>query len=319
MRRTQIALCGALLVMSAATAADDDDDSAPAAATSGPPTLNAEQQRAVGIVVAHPVPAESPDRIEALGEVLDVSALIADLGESSAASAAEHAAATESARLKELYRGGAGASLKMLEAAQAEQARAQAQSDAAGARLALRWGPVADLSPGGRQSLLEHVVAGKGLLVRADVPGRHALGALPGKALLDVDGVLVPGRVLGALKQMGEVQGAGVLIEVPHAPAGLGTGARIPVALLGAAQKGVALPDAAVLYDEGGAYVFKRLRPGPDPKRVGYGPVKVKLLSRYGSGWLVDGVDDDDDVVVHGAGVLWSLHGMGEQPADDDD
>ena len=38
-----------------------------------------------------------------------------------------------------------------------------------------------------------------------------------------------------------------------------------------------------------------------------------------GDGWLVGGLDDDDRIVVHGAGVLWSLEGVGEMPADDDD
>jgi hypothetical protein len=33
----------------------------------------------------------------------------------------------------------------------------------------------------------------------------------------------------------------------------------------------------------------------------------------------VDGVDDDDDIVVHGAGVLWSLQGVGAQQHDDDE
>ncbi len=38
-----------------------------------------------------------------------------------------------------------------------------------------------------------------------------------------------------------------------------------------------------------------------------------------GDGWLVDGLDDDDLVVVHGVGVLWSLEGIGSMPSDDDD
>jgi hypothetical protein len=32
----------------------------------------------------------------------------------------------------------------------------------------------------------------------------------------------------------------------------------------------------------------------------------------------VEGIDDDDDIVVRGAGVLWSLQGVGAQPKDDD-
>jgi hypothetical protein len=46
--------------------------------------------------------------------------------------------------------------------------------------------------------------------------------------------------------------------------------------------------------------------------------VKVTLLAPYGDGWLVQGVDDDDDIVVRGAGVLWS-QGAGIHASDDED
>jgi hypothetical protein len=44
------------------------------------------------------------------------------------------------------------------------------------------------------------------------------------------------------------------------------------------------------------------------------------LLAAAGGDWLTEGLDDDDEVVVQGAGVLWSLQGMaGHVPDDDDD
>ena len=82
---------------------------------------------------------------------------------------------------------------------------------------------------------------------------------------------------------------------------------------------GLVLPREAVLYDENGAYVYKQLAKKTAADDARYAPVKVKLLLPYGDGWLVDGVDDDDEIVVHGAGVLWSLQGMGAQQHDDDD
>jgi hypothetical protein len=33
---------------------------------------------------------------------------------------------------------------------------------------------------------------------------------------------------------------------------------------------------------------------------------------------LIDGVDGDDNIVVHGAGVLWSLQTMGGHAVEDD-
>jgi hypothetical protein len=299
--------------------AGDDDDAAAAPAQNGPPSLNAEQQRAVGIVVAHPVPASAPERVAALGEVLDPTVLISDQGDSQAAAAAERTASTEASRLRALYQGAAGASLKMLEAAEAEQIKAHALAETASARFALHWGPLAALPASERQKLIDRAGAGRALLLRADLPGRHSIGAVPETALLSVDGLLVPGRVLGTLQQSGELQSVGLLIEVPHPPPGLGVGARVAVTLMGPGQKGVALPKDALLYDESGAYVFKQLAPGSGAKIARFAAVKVKLLSRHGEGWLVSGVDDDDNIVVRGAGVLWSLQGMGSHPVDDDD
>jgi hypothetical protein len=287
---------------------------------SAQPTLTGEQQRAAGIAVAHPLAAKAPERVEALGLVLDATTLISDLGETTAAAAAEHSASAELARLHALHEGGAGASLKMLEAAQADQAKAHAQAEIAAARFTLRWGPLAALPTDARQRLIEASTSGRSLLVRADLPGRHTLGALPNKAVLDVDGIQVPGRVLGILRETTELQSVGLLIEVPDAPQGLGPGARMQVALLTAERKGLLLPRDALLYDENGAYVYKQLTKKTQGQQAAYAPVKVHLLLPYGDGWLVDGVDDDDEIVVHGAGVLWSLQGVGaHQPDDADD
>jgi hypothetical protein len=312
------AVCCALLSFSV-IAIGDDDKAADSSRRSAQPSLNSEQQRAAGIGVAHPLAAKAPERIEALGLVLDATTLIADLGETTAAAAAEHSATAELARLHALHEGGAGASLKMLEAAQAEQAKARAQAEIAAARFALRWGPLAALPTDARQRLIEASTSGRSLLLRADLPGRHTLGALPSKAVLDVDGIQVPGRVLGILRETTELQSVGLLIEVSKAPGGLGPGARVPVALLTADRKGLLLPRDALLYDENGAYVYKQLANKTGAQQARYVPVKVRLLLPYGDGWLVEGVDDDDNIVVHGAGVLWSLQGVGAQAVDDDD
>jgi hypothetical protein len=235
-----------------------------------------------------------------------------------AAGVAEHSASAELARLRGLYSGGAGASLKMLEAAQAEQAKTQAQAESATARFALHWGPLASLPLAERQTLIQASTSGHSLLLRADLPGRHSLGVLPGNAMLDVDGIQVPGRVLGALLQTTDVQSVGLLIEVKNAPDGLGPGARVPVALLTAERSGLLLPRDALLYDENGAYVYKQLTKKAGAEKTRYVPVKVTLLLAYGDGWLIDGVDGDDNIVVHGAGVLWSLQTMGGHAVEDD-
>jgi hypothetical protein len=298
----------------------DDDDAAPQPGSAPTaPTLNAEQQRAVGPRITHPVPTKAPERTDALGTVLDGTTLLADEGEAAVASAKAHAAASELARLRELHQGGGGASLKMLEAAEAEDAKARADSQLAAARFAQHWGPLAGEPPEVRRKLVDAVVTARAVLVRADLPGRHTVGSLPAEALLDVDGMRVPGRVLGTLEQPSELQSAGLLIEVRKPPAGLAPGARIPLALLSAEREGLLLPNEALLYGEDGAYVYKKVAPKTPDQQGQYVAVKVTPIVPYGDGWLVKGVDADDDIVVRGAGVLWSLEGMGAHPADDDD
>ena len=118
----KVALLAALLsaCVSWAAAANDDDDTAPAGQKGALPSLTAQQQKAVGIVVAHAVKTTTPERIPALGLVLDPAALVADAGDADSARAAEHAAAAEVERLRGLLHAGAGASQKALDTAQAE-------------------------------------------------------------------------------------------------------------------------------------------------------------------------------------------------------
>ena len=181
---------------------DDDDDAQKNATGDDADAESSEQREAVGIAVAHAVKAKPAERIAAFGQVLDPSALITELGEVDANRAAERAATAEVARLQGLYKAGAGASLKNLEAAQAEQARAHAQAEAASTRFALRWAPIASAANARRQKTHRRASrAGKSALVRVDLPGQHSLGSVPESATLDIDGVAVNGRVLGALRR----------------------------------------------------------------------------------------------------------------------
>ena len=85
------------------------------------------------------------------------------------------------------------------------------------------------------------------------------------------------------------------------------------------ASSGVMVPNAALLYGEQGVYVYRQFeQPGKDAK-FHYAPVAVKLLQAAGDAWLVQGVDDDDLIVANGAGVLWSLQGLGTFSAEEED
>ena len=86
--RVTIALLSSVLCCAAAAAADDDDVPVGVDAL---PKLSAEQERAAGIVVAHPVDAELAQKIDAIGTVLDASEMIALGGDAEAAAATAHA------------------------------------------------------------------------------------------------------------------------------------------------------------------------------------------------------------------------------------
>jgi hypothetical protein len=296
-----------------------DDDAPKSGEASDTPTLDAEQQRAVNVQTAHPVAATVPERTTALGVVLDATSLLSDASERTVTEAEEQSVSAEASRLRGLYQAGAGTSLKVLETAQAEEAKARAGAQLAAARFTQHWGPLAKESPAIRQQQLDAVVSGQSLLVRADLPGQHLVGALPARAMLDVDGIEVPGRVLGPLAQFSDSQSAGLLIQIDHPPLGLAAGARIPLWLYSGERAGMLLARDAILYDENGAYVYKRTAPPAAGGKTRYVRVKVTLLAPNGDGWLVRGVDADDDIVVHGAGVLWSLEGGGARAADDED
>jgi hypothetical protein len=311
-----IATCVAV-AHTACAAADDDSGTAPGAALSVSP----DQQQAIGIVVAHPPAVKAPERIEAVGVVLDPESLIADMGEMSAAQAAERATHAELERVRALYGSGTNASLKMLEAAQAEEAKNLAQAQLAAARFSHRWGPFETQSAAERRKIVESLTRGTGLLVRADMLGRQAVSIVPRQALLGVDGVEVPGRVLGVLRQSSELQSVGLLLAVERSPLGLSAGARLPVTLLSEQRNGRLLRRDAIFFDDKGAYVFRRLagKAGNAGNVISFGTVRVTLLFASDDGWLVEGIDDDDAVVVHGAGALWSLqemHGEADDAAD---
>ncbi len=284
------------------------------------PALSVEQQRAVGLTVLHPLQANAGEQIDGYGVVLDPAALVADVGRLQSTRAAERAATMEAQRLSGLYKGAADTSLRSVESARAAQIEAQTQAQIASSSFALQWGPVGRLAEAQRASLIDALTSGRSVLVRADLPGRLRLGTVPQEAALTVDGTQVPARVLGTLAHSGnESQSVGLLLQSDHAPPGLGTGARVLVTLHGAASSGVLVPNSALLYGDQGPYVYRRLATRDQGGRQQYAPAPVKLIQAAGSAWIVQGIDSDDIIVANGAGVLWSLQGLGTFSAEEED
>jgi hypothetical protein len=314
-------LLGALLCAPARTQDDDDDKQPAAAVNTAQPELTDAQSSAVGITLVHPRNGNAAARIEGYGEVLDAASLIADAGHLASTRAAAKAASAEAQRLAALYNDGADASLRALESAQAAEIEAQTQAQTASAAFALQWGPLVRLPEAQRAALIGALSDGRSVLLRADLPGRLRLGTLPPAATVQIDGAPVPARMLGALARSAiDSQSVGLLLQIDHAPGGLGAGARVLVTLEGSAEKGVLIPNAALLYGEHGTYVYRRVdaSAAKDGKQQ-FAPVNVTLLQSAGDAWLVQGLDDDDLIVANGAGVLWSLQGLGTFSAEEED
>jgi hypothetical protein len=288
-----------------------EEKAPPPTEAAAPLSLTRSQQQAVGIRIERPLPVVSAPAIEAYGTVLDPLALLTDLGRVQSTQAAASAAAADEARLGHLYRDDAQASLKAWQASQVQSAEAAAQARAALMGFSLQWGPLASWGADERRSLLEGLRRGDESLLRADVPGPYPGGTLDRRALVEIDGANVTARVLGALPRTdAQAQSSGWLLLLEHAPGGFGPGARALVRLQAAATTaGLLVPAAALLYAERGAYVYRQLGArGTDTFH--YDVVPVKPLTRIGNAWLVDGLARTDEVVVQGAGVLWSLQGI---------
>jgi hypothetical protein len=318
-QRIQLLLC--LLLSAAASSAEERPSPSQSEQSEQSVTLalTHAQQQAAGIQIDHPLPFASAQSIEAYGLVLDPLALVTDAGRMDSTQAAASAAEAEVARLDRLYRNDSQASLKSLQAAQTLAVEATTQAQAAAMSFQLQWGPVAALNSAQRRTLIESMVAGRALLLSANVPGNHIGGAVSARALVEVDGLHVAARVLGPLPRTdAQSQGAVWLLQIERRPLALGPGARTLVRLNGAAVSGLLLPATALLYAEQGAYVYRQISAGGD-QMFQYAPVTVKLLARVGEGWLVDGLARTDNIVVQGTGVLWSLQGISSFSAAEDE
>jgi hypothetical protein len=303
----------AALLLTGAAVADETPEARKSVRSAQPATLSLtlSQQQAVGIRTEYPLPLATAPAIEAYGTVLDPLALASDAGRMESTQAVASATAADATRQERLYRDEAQASLKAWQLSQAQSVEAATQARAAAITFRLQWGPLAGWSASQRRSLLDALSRGRQRLLRADVPGQHVAGAIERGALVEIDGVNVTARVLGALPRTdAQSQSSEWLLLLEHAPEGLGPGARALVRLRSAVPaNGVLVPAAALLYAEDGTYVYRQMQRGGTDTFV-YTPVAVKPLARLGSAWVVDGLTRTDPVVVQGAGVLWSLQGI---------
>lgn len=290
------------------------------AATDAPLELSAAQRQSTGIQIAHPVASHTARHLQAYGRVLNTATFIADSGKLTFARAADKAADNELARLRGLYKNGAGTSLKSVQAAHAARVQTQVAEHTQAAAFAAHWGPLATLSSRARSSLITALSRHQTLLLRATLPSRSSIVTLPSRARADIDGIHRPAKVLGVLPAaVAAPRGVSLLLQLDQPPQGLGADMPLSITLLAAPVVGVVIPASALLYSTQGAYVYRQLSTAGQSGHAQFSATPVKLLQPTGNGWVVSGIGADDAIVVHGAGALWSLQGVDSISDDDDD
>ena len=252
-------------------------------------------------------------QVEAYGLVLDPAALVTDMGRMESTQAAWHAAQADVVRVAGLYRDNLNASLKSLQLAQAQESETGAQARAAAAAFALQWGPVAALGAQKRHALIDALSANRQLLVRAGLPGQHLADSVGPRALLDIDYRRLPAPYNYLLS----IPQAHVLAELLDACGRYDGFTYLPgYRLSQLLREGEGRVCGA--RAEGRAYVYRDARRDPGGRHQ-YEAAAVQLLAAVGDSWLVSGLNASDAIVVQGAGVLWSLQGIGSfSPAEEE-
>ena len=274
-----------------ARTAGDDDDRAEAIASASHVvvrdgrtivTLDAAMQARLGVAVGPLRPAAIRPTVSAPGLVLSVQSLIAARETFVASQFALRrarivatAARQEFDRLNRLYHQRQNASLKARQAAHAALRTDELDVDEARQALALksaavrqRWGPVVERWLTAGSPDLQRVIDRDDLLIQVSLPpggdlspGRVVAVALPG-------GEHASARFVSAFPRVDpRVQGLSFLY-VMAARAGLAGGTTLVVEMpAGRIERGVTVPDRAVVSWQGRSWVYQELAPGQFARR----------------------------------------------------
>lgn len=279
-------------------------------------TLDASAQSRVGMAVAPLKALASRKQITAPAIVLSAQDLVtARTGYVAATANLEKArsnmqvAQQEYDRLKTLYQDRQNASEKDLQAAQGALRSAQADAQAAQKDLALQaaavrqsWGNVLAQWVSDNSPALDRVLDQHDFLIQVTLPA-GAASTVPENVLLEVPGSnLVQAKLISPFPRVDpRIQGIGFLYLAPNqsglAP-GLNLVARIP---LGRTMRGVLIPQSAIVWWQGNAWVYQQTVPGRFVRRL------VPTDAPVTNGFFVStGLATGDQIVVQGAQMLLS-------------
>ncbi|OYV75756.1 MAG: hypothetical protein B7Z66_11720 [Chromatiales bacterium 21-64-14] len=303
MKRVSNAVAFLLLFVTGAVRADPADlrsNSSPQV------TLTRSEQALVSLRVQPARALRVPPQIEAFGQVLNPAPLVVLDAAIETAAATADVSSAEAMRLQQLYTAGRNTSLKTLQAAQVQALADRLKRNSLRQRLRLDWGAVvATLTTAQRNQLIQQLVAGRAVLVRADVPGGTADAAPIAATLRALNGGgPIVARVLGPAPTVDPaLQAPAWLLQVGMPGAEVlrpGQALRIALRLRGAAQPAVLIPETAIVRIRGIPYAYVQEGSDRFQRRA------LTLRTWQGDGWAAGGqVGPGDKLVIAGASALW--------------
>ncbi|MEJ1966862.1 MAG: hypothetical protein WDO56_37115 [Gammaproteobacteria bacterium] len=166
--------------------------------------LQPKERENLGIQVETVTLVDAARTWPAAASVIDVSGLVTAINELQTAEAAASASRDEARRSSDLYRNDTNVSRKALDAAQSQSIADEGRVTTARAQLLAAWGsPLASMSAPARRQLVDDLLAGRAVLVRAEVLLPMPSGAQITQArLTEINGEENwPATVLGRLPQ----------------------------------------------------------------------------------------------------------------------
>ncbi|MGN2247945.1 hypothetical protein ACFWZ3_14770 [Frateuria sp. GZRR35] len=271
------------------------------AASAAATELDAASQARLGLRVASLAQGEMPPTTRAVADVLDPAPLAKAIDELEAAQAAARASRAELVRTQALLAAEGNASRKALEAAQAQAAADQARLREARVALRSAWGDdLADMAPARRDRLLDALVRGDQVLLRAEPLGRPDATLKVRAATLQMPhGADAPAQVLGRLPRSTSGLAAGWLLQADAGP--LVPGMVLTAQLHGEGRpvRGVLLPRAAIVRWNGLDWAYVATGATRFERRA------VHPSAMTPAGWLVGTpFRPGERVVVQGAEAL---------------
>jgi hypothetical protein len=276
--------------------------------------LDQDAQEKAGLVTAMPVAARLSRTVASFGTVVEPAEIVeagAAFGEArprlSAAEARLAAASAALARAKALFEDGKSLSLAQLQAAEEAYAAELAARGAAAAQLRAvddsarqRWGDLLARNIAEDSSQARALREGRTLLVRVAIPGAEPP---PATSLLSWQGSgAIEASLVAALPKIDPRFQQRLALYSVSAAQPLVPGATVAVSLpRGAAREGALIPAGAVVWAEGGAWVYRELSPG----RFGRDRVS-EPEGQPDDAVFVPSLPADRKVVVKGAQTLLS-------------